>query len=132
MRQIPSPSKNNRELSDEETRQATITHLREHLALEVKGTKASSEMVLEVLVHAAVNGQSIEASCAELVGSADSNTLREYVNEAFREAMLDEVEKQVNEALVSNLPKKLRKKVQDLVIDIHDQAFYGKAEGLLK
>ena len=54
------------------------------------------------------------------------------MNEAFREAMLDEVEKQVNEALVSNLPKKLRKKAQELVIDLHDQAFYGKAEGLLK
>jgi putative transposase len=131
MRQIPSPSKNNRELSDEETRQATITHLREHLPLEVKGTKASSEMVLEVLVHAAVNGQSIEASCAELAGSADSNTLRGHVNEAFRSEMLDEVERRGNEALVAELPKKLRKKVQDLVIDIHDQAFYGKAQGLL-
>lgn len=119
-------------MSDEETRQATITHLREHLPLEVKGTKASSEMVLEVLVHAAVNGQSIEASCAELAGSADSNTLREHVNEAFRSEMLDEVERRVNEALVAQLPKKLRKKVQELVIDIHDQAFYGKTESLLR
>lgn len=132
MRQIPSPSQHSRELCSEETRQATIEHLKRHLPLEVKGTKASTEMVLEVLVHAAVNGQSIEASCAALAGSADSNTLREYVNEAFCEAMLDEVERRVNKALVCGLPKKVTKKAQELVIDIHDQAFYGKATALLK
>jgi len=132
MSQLPSPTKHNKGLSDEVTRQATIEHLRAHLGVEVRGTKASTEMVLEVLVHAAVNGQSIEASCAALAGSADSNTLRGYVNEAFGEGLLDEVEERVNQALVSELPKKAKRKPQEIVIDLHDQAFYGKAEGLLK
>jgi Transposase DDE domain len=132
MSHLPSPSKNNRELSDEVTHQATIEHLRDHLPLAVNGTKASTEMVLDVLVHAAVKGQSIEASCAELAGSADSNTLRDYVNEAFGEEMLEDVEKRVNEALVSRLPKKVKKKSQEIVIDIHDQAFYGQSSRLLK
>ena len=132
MSQLPSPSKNNKELSNEATRQATIEHLRAHLPIEVDGTKASTEMVLDVLVHAAVNGQSIEASCAALAGSADSNTLRGYVNEAFCEGLLAEVEERVNQALVSELPKKAKRKPQEVVIDLHDQAFYGKAEGLLK
>lgn len=132
MSQLPSPRQNNRALRSEETRQATIEHLKRHLPLEVKGTKASTEMVLEVLVHAAVNGQSIEASCAELAGSADSNTLRDYVNEAFCEAKLEEVERRVNKALVCGLPKKVIKKAQELVIDLHEQPFYGKVAGLLK
>jgi len=132
MSQLPTPSNHNRELKDDVAHQATIEHLREHLAIEVKGSKASTEMVLNVLVHAAVNGQSIEASCAELAGSADSNTLRAYVNQAFQVELLDEVERRVNDALVSELPKKLKKKAQEVVIDIHDQAFYGKAERLLK
>jgi hypothetical protein len=132
MRQIPSPSKDNKRLSDEATRQATIKCLQEHLPIEVAGTKATTEMVLEVLVHAASKGQSIEASCAELVGSADSNTLREYVNQAFCEEMFAEVEARVNQALVSQLPKRLKKKAQELVIDLHDQAFYGKGTRLLK
>lgn len=132
MRHIPSPSQNNRELSSEETRQATIKHLKEHLPIEVNGTKASTEMVLEVLVHAAVNGQSIEASCAELSGSADSNTLREYVNKAFRVEMLAEVEKRVNTALIAELPKKLHKKIHKVAIDLHEQPFYGKAAPVLK
>jgi hypothetical protein len=132
MRQLPSPDKDNKELNDEMTRQATIAHLSEHLPLEVKGSKASTEMVLEVLVHAAVNGQSIEASCAELAGSADSNTLRGYVNEAFCEELLDEVETCVNKALVSKLPKKLKKKSQEIVIDLHDQPFYGHSGKMVK
>jgi hypothetical protein len=132
MRQLPSPHKDNKELNDEMTRQATIGHLREHLPLEVKGSKASTEMVLEVLVHAAVKGQSIEASCAELAGSADSNTLRGYVNEAFCEELLGEVETCVNEALVSKLPKKLKKQSQEIVIDLHDQPFYGHSGKMVK
>lgn len=132
MSQLPSPRKDSKELSSEATRQATIEHLKKHLPLEVKGRKATTEMIVEVLVHAAVNGQSIEASCAALSRSADSNTLREYVNEAFNDSLLDEVEKRVNEALVSQLPKKLRKKPHELVIDLHDQPFYGKVGGLLK
>ena len=132
MRQLPSPHKDNKELNDEMTRQATIAHLREHLPLAVNGTKASTEMVLDVLVHAAVKGQSIEASCAELAGSAHSNTLRGYVNEAFCEEMLEEVETRVNEALVSRLAKKVKKKSQEIVIDLHDQPFYGHSGKMVK
>ena len=73
----PSPTKDSKELSDETTRQATVACLKEHLGLEIKGTKATTEMALELLIHAASLGQSIEASCAELA-SADSNTIREY------------------------------------------------------
>jgi Transposase DDE domain len=132
MSQPPSPTKDSKELSDEATRAATIACLREHLGLEVAGTKASTEMILDVLVHAASSGQSIEASCAELEGSADSNTLREYVNAAFNEATLESLEKQVNQALVAQLPKKVRRHVRDLAIDLHDQPFYGHNERLLK
>jgi putative transposase len=132
MRQQPSPSKDSKELSAEATREATIKCLQEHLPIEVAGTKATTEMVLEVLVHAASKGQSIEASCAELSGSADSNTLREYVNEAFQVELLEDLEVRVNKALHSQLPKKVRKHCRDMTIDLHDQPFYGQNEGLLK
>jgi Transposase DDE domain len=131
MRQQPSPSKDNRELSDEATREATVGCLQEHLELEVAGSKVTTEMVLEVLIHAASNGQSIEASCAELSGSAASNTLCEYVNAAFNEATLESLEMRVNQALVAQLPKKVRKHPIDVAIDLHDQAFYGENERLL-
>lgn len=128
----PSPTKDSKELSDEATRKIAVECLKEHLELEIQGTKASTEMALEILIHAASLGQSIEASCAELIGSADSNTLRGYLNEAFTAASLSELESQVNAALANELPKKVHLKPQELAIDLHEQPFYGKDEDLLK
>jgi hypothetical protein len=102
---LPSPAKGNMELSDETTRAMTVERLEEHLELDIypggyrQDSKATTEMALEVLVHAASMGQSIEASCAELAGTADSNTLREYLNEQFDKDNLASLEEQVNDAL---------------------------------
>jgi hypothetical protein len=38
----------------------------------------------------------------------------------------------VNEALVAKLPKKLKKRYQEIVIDLHDQPFYGSSSKMLK
>ena len=125
-----SPTKNHKALSDDMTRQATVACLKEHLELDIQGTKASTEMALDIMMHAAMVGQSIEASCAELK-SADSNTIRDYLNQAFRAETLSHLEAQVNAALGHELPKKVFAKAQELAIDLHDQPFYGKDEQLL-
>lgn len=126
------PRKYHKELSDETTRATTLTHLQAHISLAIAGTKASTEMAFEVMVHAASTKQSIEASCAELVGSAASNTLRAYLNEGFVAEGLSALEAEVNTALAAKLPKQLKKYKREIAIDLHDQAFYGKDEGLLK
>ncbi len=127
----PSPIKSNIELTDETTRAMTVERLEEHLELDIQGSKATTEMALEVLLHAASTGQSIEASCAELAGTADSNTLREYLNEQFDKDNLAELEEQVNSALSADIPKKVRVRPRELALDLHDQAFYGKDPNLL-
>lgn len=119
------------ELTDETTRAMTVGCLEEHLELDIQGSKASTEMALEVLVHAASTGQSIEASCAELAGTADSNTLREYLNEQFDKDNLTALEEQVNSALSADIPKKVRLCPRELALDLHDQPFYGKDPELL-
>jgi len=125
-----SPSKNNKTLSDETTRQATVACLKEHLELNIQGSKVTTEMALDILIHAATVGQSIEASCEELE-SADSNTIRDYLNAAFNPESLAALEAQVNTSLTHDLPKKVFAKAQELAIDLHDQPFYGKDEQLL-
>ena len=127
---LTSPNKNNKELTAETTREAAISCLKKHLELDIQGSKVSTEMALEILVHAASLGQSIEASCAEL-DVADSNTIRDYLNGAFTASTLSSLEKQVNSALLSDLPNKVYLKAQDLAIDLHEQCFYGKDEQLL-
>ncbi len=130
MRQ-PSPSKGSMKLTDETTRTMTVERLEAHLELDIQGSKATTEMALEVLLHAASTGQSIEASCAELVGVADSNTLREYLNEQFNKDNLTALEEQVNSALSADIPEKVRWRERELALDLHDQAFYGKDPELL-
>ncbi len=127
----PSPVKGKLELTDEETRATTAERLQAHLELDIQGSKASPEMALDVLLHAAATGQSIEASCAELVGTADSNTLREHLNEQFDKDNLDELEAQVNDVLSQDVPRKVRDTPRELALDLHDQPFYGKDPNLL-
>lgn len=127
----PSPTQTTKELSDETTRKEAVECLKEHLELKIQGTKATTEMALELLIHAASLGQSIEASCAELE-SADSNTIREYLNGAFTAESLSDLESQVNAALCRELPKKVYLRQQELAIDLHEQPFYGKDEHLLQ
>lgn len=125
-----SPSKNHKTSSDETTRQATVACLKDPLGLELQGTKATTEMALDLLIHAASVGQSIEARCAELE-SAHSNPIRDYLNQAFKAETLSELEAQVNAALAHDLPKKVFAKAQERAIDLHEQPFYGKDDQLL-
>jgi hypothetical protein len=118
-------------LSDEMTRAVTVEQLQEHLELDIQGSKATTEMALEVLLHAASTGQSIEASCAELVETADSNTLREYLNKQFHKDKLAALEAQVENALSAKIPERVRKRPCELALDLHDQPFYGKNPELL-
>jgi hypothetical protein len=111
------------ELTDETTRARTVDRLQAHLELDIQGSKASTEMALEVLMHAAATGQSIEASCAELVGTADSNTLREHLNEQFHRDKLAGLEEQLNGSLGADIPKKVRGRPCELALDLHDQPF---------
>ena len=128
----PSPSHNSRELTDELTRKAAVERLQTFLGINVAGTKATTAMVFDVMLHAASTGQSIEASCEELVDSADSNTIRDYLNDYFTVDNFEEIESQINSCLTTEIPRKARRGKQDVCIDIHDQPFYGKDEALNK
>ena len=70
-------------LTGEDVREVAERQLREHLSMEIEGTKIRTEMVLNVLLKAAVERQSIEAICADLEDVVDSNTLREALNKAL-------------------------------------------------
>lgn len=112
------------------TRAATIERLEKHLPLEVSGYKASSELIHELVVHAAVSGRSIEASCQELEVKIGPNRVREQLNSCFSLEKLDELEASVNGALREGLPRKARRAAADVTIDLHEQPFYGREDEL--
>jgi hypothetical protein len=55
-------------------------------------------MILNVLLKASAENSSLEAVCADLEETLDSNSIREYLNEALPFKELREQEKQINEA----------------------------------
>lgn len=116
-------------LNAEQVRKTTETLLQEQLkSLKTEGYKISTSMVLNVLLKAAIEKSSIEAVCADLADVVDSNTLREAVNRALTVDDLRQHETEFNAALVSCLPVEMPKQGLEMVIDGHDEPYYGKSE----
>jgi putative transposase len=79
-----------------------------------------------VLLGVAVNAGTIEAICADLVGTPDPQTIRDYLNEQICVAELAQLEAQVNRALIKDIPPRIWRRPQDIAMDFHDRPYYGK------
>ena len=114
------------ELKAEDVRQYTIEKLKEHIAVEAHGYCCTTDMIFDVLFKASAECSSVEATCADLEAVADSNTIREYLNQAIELERLRETEEQINAALASCLHRPCDATGIEIAIDFHDEPFYGK------
>ena len=120
-------------LTDEKVLTEAHTMLSEHLELEANGYKCSSDDLYNVLLGVAANRGTIEAVCADLAGTPDPQTIRDYINEQICVEELAQLEAQLNKALVKRIPPRVWRRPQDIAMDFHDRPYYGKApqeEGL--
>jgi hypothetical protein len=118
------------ELTAENVRQAVQNTLKDHLTLETKGYRCTTEMTLNVLLKAAVDRSSVEAASAELEQVVSGNRLREQLNQALDVGDLRQHECELNAALASAIPVHLTRSGLDIAIDWHDEPFYGKTPEL--
>jgi len=114
------------ELTDWEVLEQARSRLEEHMPLKAEGYKCSTEDLWNVLLAAAVNRDTIESVCADLVGTPDPETIRRYLNEQLTVERLPELERQLNAALAVEVPARIRHREQDVAIDLHDRPYYGK------
>lgn len=119
------------ELKAEDIRHQTMKTVMKHIPLKANGYCCTTEMVFDVVLKASAERVSIEATCSDLEGVADSNTLRGYLNDAFDIQQLEEQQAEMNEALSENIPKDMKRKEIEIAIDFHDEPFYGKTPELL-
>lgn len=124
-------TKPNLKLTDEETRKEAIERLGTYFPLQIEGYDCTAETVYDVLVKAAVTGQTIETVCHNLDGIVTGETIRGYLNEQVRVDDLHHLEQQLNQALVAGLPGRVRKTKLEIAIDLHDEPFYGHSSELL-
>jgi putative transposase len=117
-------------LNADDVRELTERLLREQLSVAVDGYKITTSMVLNVLLKAAVEKRSIEAVCGDLADVVDSNTVREALNQALRAEDLRQHEAEFNAALAECIPVEMPRRGLEMVIDLHDEPFYGKSAAL--
>jgi len=99
--------------------------LQEHLSLEARGYKCTTETLIEVLVAMTSQQMTLEQACATLPQAPDATTLRGYLNKQVTVERLSELEHEVNAALHTQLPPRLWRKSLDVAIDAHEQPYYG-------
>ena len=102
--------------------------LEEKLPLNAAGYKCTTDDLFKVLLGVAATKSTLEAVCADLIGTPDPHTIRGYFNEQFCVDELPELEKQLNAALAAEVPRCVRRQAQEVAIDYHDRPYYGKGE----
>ncbi len=120
-------------LTDHDVLLHARTRLRAHLPLQADGYVCTTDDLLYVLLGVAVNRATIEALCADLVGTPDPETIRRYLNAQLRVDDLPALEQHINAALADALPARVWARAHDVAIDFHDRPYYGKtpqADGL--
>jgi hypothetical protein len=114
------------ELKAKDVHRYTSRVLKDHLNIEADGYCCNTDMILDILIKASAECSSVEAVCADLEDTADSNTIREYLNQSLAVKELRQQEKRANEALAECMPTTLDRDGVELAIDFHDEPFYGK------
>lgn len=118
-------------LTDGDVRDLAVARLREHLPLSVSGYDCTTDMVLDVLIKAAVTKKTIEAVCSDLESVSDSNTIRAYLNEQIKADNLATLERRMNMTLVKDIPARVWSRTREVAFDLHDEPFYGHSPELL-
>lgn len=118
-------------LNAKDVRYQTMKTLTKHISLNANGYRCTTEMVMDVVLKASAESSSVEAACADLKQVADSNTVREYLNNALDVAELRQQEAEMNAVLAESIPASMKRYGIEAAIDFHDEPFYGKQPSLL-
>ena len=78
-----------------------------------------------MLIKAAVEGQSIESTCADLGLAVDRNTIGLHMKQAFEAVELRRHELEMNNGLVAGVPPEMPQRGCAMALDCHDEPFYG-------
>ncbi len=81
---MKTQTKTDLKLTDEDTRQEAVEKLSTYFPLEISGYNCTSEIVYDVLIKAAVTGQTIENVCISLTGE----NFKQKLNKVYRSKLL--------------------------------------------
>lgn len=96
------------------------------LRLEYKGTKCNGSTLMQILLIAASRVVSIFAACRDLADAPCDQTIRNALAESL--PAMAELEKRLNLALSTNLPKALHRKSRMIAIDLTLIPYHGQPQ----
>lgn len=113
-------------LTDEETLNEVVDCLAKYIPLKAKGA-CDPATLFQIVVRAATTHDTIENTAKQLQGVTSSNNIRYHLGKLNDFVAL---EKQINQALKSQIPKGLSLKKQSLAIDFNLIPYYGQPSEL--
>jgi putative transposase len=116
------------ELTNQTTLHCTIKTLEQAFDLSAHGYLCKTRDLYQILVTAAARQSSIEATCNDLPGAPDSNTIRGYLQAQLAPTKIGELERDCNNALAHRWPHWLWSQRLEVAVDLHDVCYYGDSE----
>lgn len=120
-------------LTDQDVMEQARDVLTKHTPLAADGYVCTGADLWQILLGVSVKQGTIHGVCQSLEEAPSDATVRGYLNEQLTVERLPALEKQMNAALASQIPRRVFKRARDTAMDYHEQAYYGKtpqAEGL--
>lgn len=94
------------------------------LRLDYQGTKCTGSTLIQILLIAASRVVSIFAACRDLADAPCDQTIRNALGESL--PAMAELEKRLNRALATKLPKALRRRARMIAIDLTLIPYHGQ------
>ncbi|MDJ0744319.1 MAG: hypothetical protein QNJ32_13270 [Xenococcaceae cyanobacterium MO_167.B27] len=102
-------------LTDEETLKEVVDCLQENISIKTQSDCQQSNL-FNILVGAASRSDTIENTASSLKNSWSGRNVRYHLNKIPN---FPELEKEVNQALISKLPRRIKKRKHKLAIDLN-------------
>lgn len=119
----------NKELDYQQVRAAFIETMQAQVKLTTKGTKCDSEMLWDVLGLASVAQSSLHNTCQSLEDAPTSAGLLYQLREGWlAQQSLMQLEAQLNELLVAQLPQGIVGRDHEVAFDMTEIAYHGQAQ----
>jgi hypothetical protein len=115
-------------LTDTAVMKEACDSLNEHLPLAADGYVCTGVDLWQIVVGASVKQTTIHGLCAGLADAPSDTAVRGYLNAQLTVEDLPDIERRLNAALGSRIPRRVFKKARDTAVDFHEQAYYGKVE----
>ncbi len=110
-------------LTDRETLKEVVDCLKENISIKTQSDCQQSDL-FNILVGAASKADTIEKTASSLKNSWSGRNVRYHLSKIDN---FSELEKEVNQALISKLPRRIKKKKHKIAIDLNLIPYYGQS-----